>query len=277
MSLFLASLNSGSNGNCYYIGNDDEAVLIDVGICCRETEKRMKRLGLDISRVKAIFVSHEHSDHISGIQVLSAKYRLPVYITNETLNNSRLTIDKDLTIPFAANEPVVIGGLIVNAFRKCHDACDPHSFTVSFNNINVGVFTDIGKACEEVIHHFKKCDAAILEANYDVTMLACGNYPYYLKKRISGGNGHLSNEEALHLFTKYRPASMTHLVLSHLSKNNNCPILVRQLFSKYAGKTAIIVASRYEETAVFEIRGKYSAIKPRKIIVKNRHLQLSMF
>src|SRR6266498_3260418 len=118
MSLFIASLNSGSNGNCYYIGNDNEAVLIDAGISCREIEKRMKRLGLLIEKVKAIFVSHEHSDHIFGIPVLSNKYRLPVYITSGTLKYSRLSIEKHLIIPFYAYEPVIIGQLSVNAFPK---------------------------------------------------------------------------------------------------------------------------------------------------------------
>src|SRR5450631_777143 len=100
MSLFIASLNSGSNGNCYYVGNEHEAVLVDAGISCRETERRMLRLGLSMRKVKAIFVSHEHSDHINGIPVLSKKYRLPVYITQATLRNSGIRIDKLLIRPF---------------------------------------------------------------------------------------------------------------------------------------------------------------------------------
>jgi phosphoribosyl 1,2-cyclic phosphodiesterase len=277
MSLYFASLNSGSNGNCYYVGNSKEAVLVDVGISCRETEKRMKRCGLDISCLKAIFVSHEHGDHISGIQVLSNKYRLPVYITNSTLGNSKLILNKDLVFPFQANVPVKIGGLTINAFRKYHDACDPHSFTVSSNEVNIGIFTDIGKACKDVIEHFKKCHAAILEANYDVTMLTTGNYPYHLKKRITSGNGHLSNEEALHLFTTHKSRFMNFVVLSHLSKNNNCPELVKQLFSANAGKTQVYVASRYKETPVFHVNAASLNVQRAKPKVHAPHLQLSMF
>jgi phosphoribosyl 1,2-cyclic phosphodiesterase len=279
MSLYFASLNSGSNGNCYYVGNDTEAVLIDVGISCRETEKRMKRCGLDISRIKAIFISHEHSDHISGVQVLSHKYQLPVYITNATLNNCRLTIAQELAFHFEANKPVTVGGLIVNAFKKYHDACDPHSFIVSSNNTNIGIFTDIGRVCDDLIYHFKKCNAAILEANYDATMLATGNYPYHLKRRITNGHGHLSNDEAFQLFVKHKPATMSHLVLSHLSKNNNCPELVNNLFKSKAGNTQIVVASRYEETSVMNIfAAPTSTIARRQIkVADNRHLQLSMF
>src|SRR5438309_11462120 len=109
MSLFIASLNSGSNGNCYYIGNDHEAVLIDAGISCRETERRMKRLGLSMQKVKAIFVSHEHTDHISGIAVLSKKYSLPVYITSGTLNNCNLVLDESRTYQLAAYQAVEMG------------------------------------------------------------------------------------------------------------------------------------------------------------------------
>src|ERR1700748_1269924 len=121
MSLFIASLNSGSNGNCYYIGNEREAVLIDAGISCRETERRMKRLGLSMQKVKAIFVSHEHSDHINGIAVLSRKYQLPVYITPATLNNSGLQLEHQLVVSFKAYEPVTIGNITISAFPKFHD------------------------------------------------------------------------------------------------------------------------------------------------------------
>lgn len=274
MSLFIASLNSGSNGNCYYIGNGTEAVLIDAGISCRETEKRMKRAGLQMQTVKAIFISHEHADHISGVSVLSKKYQLPVYITPGTLQNSRLQIEAHCIIPFKAYNPVKLGELQVNAFPKLHDAQDPHSFTVSCNAVTVGIFTDIGNCCQHVTNHFKQCHAAFLEANYDTAMLAEGSYPYHLKKRISGGNGHLSNDEALQLFTTHRPPFMSHLILSHLSKNNNEPQIVQGLFNGQAGNTAIIVASRYEETKVYEINGNGKPVINKK---KQQHLQLSMF
>lgn len=131
MSLFITSLNSGSNGNCYYIGNDTEAVLIDAGISCRETERRMKKLGLSMSLVKAIFVSHEHTDHITGVPGLSKKYQLPVYITSATFQNSRIPVQDHLISGFGPNKPVTIGGLSVKAFTKSHDAVDPHSFIIS--------------------------------------------------------------------------------------------------------------------------------------------------
>src|ERR1700733_12656087 len=126
MSLFIASLNSGSNGNCYYVGNEHEAVLIDAGISCRETERRMLRLGLSMKKVKAIFVTHEHSDHINGISTLSRKYQIPVYVTPHTLQFGRLVLKEGLTRTFSAYAAVTIGNLSVTAFPKFHDATDPH-------------------------------------------------------------------------------------------------------------------------------------------------------
>jgi len=253
MSLFITSLNSGSNGNCYYIGNDTEAVLVDAGISCREIERRMKRLGLLMEKTKAVFVSHEHSDHIKGLPVLVKKYQLPVYITPMTMRSGRLNFEESLLKNFIAHEPVSIGGLSITAFPKFHDASDPYSFIVSDNNICIGVFTDIGAPCIHLKKYFQQCHAAFLEANYDEEMLEKGGYPIYLKNRIRGGKGHLSNNQALELFITHKPDFMSHLLLSHLSKNNNSPELVKELFNAHAENVKIIVASRYEETEVFRI------------------------
>ncbi|MBB3054552.1 MBL fold metallo-hydrolase [Mucilaginibacter gotjawali] len=257
MSLFIASLNSGSNGNCYYVGNEHEAVLVDAGISCRETEKRMLRLGLSMKKVRAIFVSHEHSDHINGIPVLSKKYQLPVYITPPTMRGGSLVIDGQLLNSFNPFETVTIGGLNITPFPKKHDASDPYSFTITSAGVTVGVFTDIGIACENLVNHFSRCHAAFLEANYDDDMLDKGGYPYHLKRRIRGGNGHLSNKQAVELFMAHRPPFMSHLLLSHLSKNNNDPQLVQQLFEACAGGVNITVASRYQETEVYYINGNH--------------------
>ena len=253
MSLFIASLNSGSNGNCYYAGNGQEAILIDAGITCTEIEKRLKRLGLSIQNVKAIFISHEHSDHIKGVAVLSKKYRLPVYVTPSTLQHCGLTVEKALVNTFNAHEPIAIGEIYIIPFPKMHDACDPFSFLISCNEVKVGVFTDIGTPCKNLLSYFAQCHAAFLEANYDDNMLQQGNYPWFLKKRISGGMGHLSNKQALEIFLHHRASHMTHLFLSHLSKNNNCPRLVHDMFSTHANGVEMIVASRDEETPVYHI------------------------
>ena len=253
MALYITSLNSGSNGNCYYIGNNDEAILVDTGISCRETEKRMAGLGLSMKKVKAVFISHEHTDHIKGLPVIAAKYNLPVYITRGTYRNSGLSLQASSLRWLNANETVQVGSLNILAFPKQHDAEDPHSFIISEGGVTIGVFTDIGICCSNLQEHFALCHAAFLEANYDETMLENGRYPVFLKNRIRGGKGHLSNSQALEVFNNYRPPFMTHLLLSHLSKDNNDPLLARQLFEAHAGSTKIIVASRYEATGLFYI------------------------
>lgn len=285
MSLYIASLNSGSNGNCYYIGNHTEAVLIDAGIACREVERRMRRLNLKLEKVKAIFISHEHDDHIRGVEVLSKRYQIPVYITHNTLEHGRLSLDAALTRSFTANEPITLGELDILPFPKTHDAIDPHSFVVSTRAsagpnstaapIRIGIFTDIGHSCENVIKHFQQCHAAFLEANYDEQMLEKGRYPWPLKNRIRGGQGHLSNRQALELFTGHRPDYMSHILLAHLSRDNNRPELVQELFEKEAENTLVIIASRDGESEVYHIDGK--TFSPRRPSAQPFTIQMKLF
>lgn len=251
MALHFTSINSGSNGNCYYIGNETEAVLVDVGLTCKEVEKRMSRLGLSIEKIKAIFISHEHSDHIKGLAVFAKKYKLPVYISVATLKSSKLSLDEQNTFGLSHTQNIKIGKLNITAFSKFHDAADPYSFTVECNDVRVGVFTDIGSVCDRLVTQFKRCHAAFLEANYCANMLANGRYPYFLKQRITSGRGHLSNAQALDLFLNHRPDYMTHLLLSHLSKDNNDPLLVAEMFSNVSGNTLIKIASRDQESEVY--------------------------
>ncbi len=275
MSTFICSLNSGSNGNCYYIGNANEAILVDAGLSCSEMEARMERQGLSMSRVHAIFISHEHTDHISGLRSITKKHKVPVYITEDTRQHAKIKLAKEFIREFKAGEPVTIGELSVTAFAKSHDAIDPHSFMVTHGRVNIGIFTDIGYAGKEVIKYFKVCHAAFLESNYCEDMLETGSYPRYLKKRINGRKGHLSNKQALELFMSHRSAQLSHLVLSHLSENNNKPDLVDKLFNEQAGKTRIIVASRNEESPVYQVIP--SAISRSAKKKKSNEGQLSLF
>jgi len=278
MAIFTASLNSGSNGNCYYVGNGTEAILVDAGLSCRETEKRMKQLGLALDKVRAIFISHEHTDHIKGVNQLSAKYELPVHISRKTLQHCPAGIRKHLIRNIADDESVSIGQLTVHAFNKRHDAADPFSFSITYNDITVGVFTDIGSPCDKLISNFSRCHAAYLETNYDEDMLEKGHYPVHLKRRIRGGNGHLSNDQALELFRKYKPGFMTHLFPAHLSRDNNSPELVARLFNEHAGETEIKVASRYEPSPVFRIVAEEIQEGRKPVLYRgNSAAQLSLF
>lgn len=274
MSLQFSSLNSGSNGNCYYIGNSKDAVLIDAGLTCKELEKRLASSGLSMQKVKAIFVSHEHGDHIKGLCAIAHKYELPVYGSQHTLQ-ACFGLEPLQKKVLASNRTVTLGTLTVKAFRKFHDAADPQSFTISDGQNTVGVFTDIGRPCENLAQHFAQCQAAFLEANYDEEMLENGRYPYFLKNRITGGNGHLSNSQALEVFKTHRGSGLQYLLLAHLSKDNNCPDLVHQLFTTHAAGVKIVVASRYEASEVYTT----SAITTKKILLRKKMLstQLSIF
>ena len=277
MSVYFSSLNSGSNGNCYYVGNEAAAILVDVGLSCRETERRMNRLDLSMEKVKAIFISHEHGDHIKGLCVIAKKYRLPIYSTQKTFDGC-----KDLPLEqlhfIKAFESINIGGLEITAFPKLHDAVDPHSFVVSFGGLHVGVFTDIGAPCKNLIHYFKQCQAVFLEANFDEALLENGCYPYHLKNRIRGGFGHLSNNQALEIFLQHRHKDLKYLLLSHLSKDNNCPDLVKNLFTQHAQQTQIVIAGRYEETALFKlVKLPETNVVVEKEAIKITSRQLSFF
>ncbi len=265
MELYVTAIASGSNGNCYYIGNQQEAVLIDAGISCRETEQRMKRLGLSMQKVQAIFISHEHTDHIRGVVRIAKKYQLPVYITPRTLNNIPLDLPPANTIRLMPHVAVRKGNLSITAFPKKHDASDPQSFVITNGATTVGVMTDIGKPCEQVIQHFSQCQAVFLETNYDDLMLAEGPYPYYLKRRVSSDIGHLSNQQAYELFIRHRAANLSHIFLSHISKDNNRPEKVRDLFLSNAGDTEIILTSRHQETPVYTICSDKTISRPRFI------------
>lgn len=280
MSLFVASLNSGSNGNCYYLGNEEEGVLIDVGISCREVEKRLKRLDIPVSRIKAVFITHEHNDHIHGVPAFTKKHKLPVFTTEGTILYGNLgnEIERERINVFRPYQSVKIGNISVTAFPITHDANDPHNFIVASDSVTVGIFTDIGFPCYHVTQHFAQCHAAFLESNYDEHMLELGSYPYQLKNRIRGGKGHLSNRQALKLFLDHRPAFMTHLFLSHLSQNNNSPDIVEEVFSGIAHSTHIAVMSRDRESSLYLIENnlglRSKAVRPP---VHFLEVQLSLF
>jgi phosphoribosyl 1,2-cyclic phosphodiesterase len=193
------------------------------------------------------------------------------------LKHSGLRLEKSLTRSFKSNEEITVGGLAVIPFAKHHDASDPFSFLISYSGVRVGVITDIGKACNRVIHYFKQCHACFLESNYDEKMLEEGGYTQRLKNRIRGGEGHLSNAQALELFVKHRSPHLSHLLLSHLSKNNNHPKVALDLFAKHAGATTVLAASRYEASAIYEITSPTNEPLIRQHAMREPGVQMKLF
>lgn len=278
MSLSIASLNSGSNGNCYFIGSATDAVLVDAGLSCAQALRRIGQLGIERKHLRGIFISHEHTDHIRGLAALSTSMDLPVYINEATLKATRIVLPKSQVRIINAGESLRVGSLEVVPFSKNHDAADPLSFLIRHQEITAGVFTDIGHVCAEVRSRFSECHAAILESNYDPVMLRNGRYPEHLKNRIVGGKGHLSNQEALDLFRDSRAPHLSLLLLGHLSAENNCPDLVQELFAPFSGNTTVAVAGRYAATDMYPVSGGSTGGPPRRISKgRTAAKQLSLF
>lgn len=251
----IASIASGSNGNCYYLENDDDAILVDAGISARQIVERMTRLGLSLSRLRGVFISHEHSDHVRGIDVFCRKHAVPVFMTKKTYISYGRVVSDSLLNFFAPGQPVKIGNICVIPFLKSHDAVEPCSFSVSSGNRNVAVMTDIGLECENVIAHIRNADALFLESNYDDQMLKTGFYPAYLKKRIASDRGHLSNTQAAQLAMKHASGRLKHIFLSHLSANNNTPQLALGAFKHLIEqrrdlKLEVMLTSREKESSL---------------------------
>ncbi len=249
----ICSIASGSNGNCYYVSNGDESILIDVGISRKQVLERMSSKGLDASKIKAIFISHEHTDHYRGVRVLSNKLSVPVYITQKTYEKSWHPNRPKSYRFFSPGDIINVGRFKIHSFLKNHDAVEPCSFRVEHNNTNVGVLTDIGSACDNVKKHLSLCDALFLESNYDEDMLFNGTYPQHLKVRVSSDKGHLSNKDAAKLLEEYHNENLKLVLLSHLSGENNKPEIALSAFDNLKNKFKIDIAGRNSISDVYEI------------------------
>lgn len=228
------AIASGSNGNCYFYEHEGEAFLVDIGISCRSLVQRMKDLSLKAERINAIFVTHEHSDHVRGIELFSRQFKVPVYITQKTLEACNFTVNDRLLNFIEPNKQFKLGNVVIHPFSKNHDAADPCSYMLSSggaHGTNVSFMTDIGSKCENVVKHIKQSDVAFLESNYDDHMLSNGPYPGFLKKRIGGDMGHFSNYQAALLALEHATPRLKHVFLSHLSANNNTPELAFRTFT----------------------------------------------
>ena len=227
--LTLCVLASGSRGNATYLSDGDTAILIDAGLSGVEIQRRMAAKGLDPHRLNAILVSHEHSDHIQGVGVLSRRFNLTVYINDATRQASQNALGRLAGVQaFTCGHTFSIGNLAVHPFSISHDAEDPAGFTIRSNGCKVGVATDLGVVTGVVKTHLSACDALILEANHDPQMLIDGPYPWPLKQRIRSRTGHLSNDDTAQLLETLMHERLAHVVLAHLSEENNTPEMAKQ-------------------------------------------------
>lgn len=222
----FCSIASGSSGNCIFAGTEHTSILIDAGISGKKVAEGLRELDRKPEEVDAILITHEHSDHIKGLGVLARKYGIPVYSAPGTIramlgSNALGKVDASLFHEVHADESFYINEMEIQPFRVSHDAAEPVAYRVNCQEKSVAVATDLGYYDEYTVEHLKGLDAVLIESNHDINMLQVGTYPYYLKQRILGSRGHLSNENAGRLIGEILHDGLKAVMLGHLSKENN--------------------------------------------------------
>jgi phosphoribosyl 1,2-cyclic phosphodiesterase len=252
--MIAISLQSGSSGNSTYVEADGVRLLFDAGICGIRAETRLAGHGRDIRRIDALILSHDHSDHIRFAGVYQRKYGIPIYVTPATLEaghvRHRLGKLSDIQY-FHAGDTLRFGSVLVQTIPTMHDGADGSAFAVSSNGRRLGILTDLGHVFGELGKVVSSLDAVFLESNYDPEMLANGPYPAFLKRRIHGPGGHLSNGEAAELLGEHG-GRLKWACLAHLSEQNNHPDIAVSTHRKIARPSyPLHVAGRYSATAPF--------------------------
>lgn len=266
----LCSIASGSSGNCVYVGSEATHLLVDAGISGKRIEEGLASLGLDGRDVDGVLITHEHSDHIAGLSVLARKYEIPIYATKGTIHailengkrGKQGQIDPELFQEIQEDQRFTVKDLTVNPMKISHDAAQPVAYRICYGSKRIGICTDLGTYNDYTVECLRGMDALLLEANHDVNMLQVGSYPYYLKQRILGERGHLSNENSGRLLCRVLHDGLKGIVLGHLSKENNLPELAYEAVrmeitlgdNPYkAGDFRIMVAKRDEVSDVIEV------------------------
>lgn len=253
----LISLASGSSGNCFYIENKNQAILIDAGISAKQITHKLMLKNKSPENIRGIFITHEHSDHTKGADVFARKYKIPIYATKKTISSSFLCSNSFLLNTISPKETIFCAGLSIEPLSKSHSAADPIFFNI-YTNKKLSIITDLGYVCKNVVSAISDSDAICLESNHDVRMLNTGPYPYYLKKWILSDLGHLSNTQAALALLQFAPSKLKTILLSHLSETNNTPNLAFNTISSILKertdlKPEIFVLPRHEISQTFSI------------------------
>jgi len=252
MGVSVSVLASGSRGNCAVVASATTRILLDAGISCRETFKRLKVNGSDPRSLSAILITHEHNDHVFGLATLARKLNVPVFMTGATHQLwARSTRDASGERPevsklefFFSGRSFQIGDIAITPFTIPHDAADPVGFTFRAEGVKIGVATDLGYVPASVRNHLQGCDLLMLEANHDVEMLRVGPYPWVIKQRVMSRVGHLSNDALAEFFSTDYDGNASYVVLAHLSEQNNHPELARCAAEKALGLRRTLLQNR---------------------------------
>lgn len=252
MGVSVSLLASGSRGNCAIVRSSSTSLLVDAGISCRETFKRMKATGEDAHSLSAIVITHEHSDHVYGLLTLAKKLKIPVFMTGATHQAwAKALRDADGQRPqlaklevFPAGRAFSIGDIDVTSFTIPHDAADPVGFTFRSEGVKIGFAIDLGYLPASVRDHLRGCDVLVAESNHDLEMLRVGPYPWSVKQRVMSRVGHLSNDALAEFFASDYDGGATYVVLAHLSEQNNHPELARRAAEKALGARRTLLQNR---------------------------------
>jgi len=253
--MIAISLQSGSNGNCIYVEAGGVKLLFDAGICGADAERRLALYGRDIREIDAVIISHDHADHVRFAGVYQRKYKLPVYMTPRTLDVSRERHRLgrlDNVHLFFSGGTLNFGGVSIQTISTPHDGVDGSVFVVACGQTRLGILTDLGYVFEELPAVISSLDAVFIESNYDPRMLARGPYPEFLKRRILGPGGHLSNHEAAQLLRS--GGRLKWACLAHLSEHNNNPHLALQTHREILNNDLMLyIAGRYMATGILTV------------------------
>jgi phosphoribosyl 1,2-cyclic phosphodiesterase len=277
--MIVAPLGSGSAGNSYYFESDGTAILVDAGLGPRETKKRLLSVGKEIEQVKGIVLTHEHYDHMRGAERIARAWDIPIYLTEGTLNASRIDRIETKVVVFENNTTFPIGELNVHARRIIHDAADPACFVIEARDgTRVGLASDLGYVDDAVLNHLRHCDGLFFESNHDLDMLRMGTYPWSLKRRIMSRFGHLSNDDSMTAVRRMIGADLKTLCMIHLSQKNNNEGIVRDMASRLLARTGVQlelgIARQFEATGLFEVKRRgLPRVTPRL----SPHTQMALF
>ncbi|BED91518.1 MAG: MBL fold metallo-hydrolase [Candidatus Improbicoccus pseudotrichonymphae] len=224
----IFSVCSGSSGNCILLENGDNYLLVDIGLSVKRLKSFLENNEIDINKIKNILITHEHYDHVKGLEVFLKKYDAGVYSSHGTINKllEKGVINKYSNVK-VIDKSIKIDNIFVEAFDISHDCEQGFGYSLNFEkeNFSLSVFTDSGICTEEIINSLRNSEIIFIESNYDLEMLRNGSYPYFLKKRIASEKGHLSNEVCSEIVFELAKSGFKHFILSHLSLENNSPQL----------------------------------------------------
>jgi phosphoribosyl 1,2-cyclic phosphodiesterase len=222
------SLASGSSGNCYFVGTAHHGILIDAGIGIRTIKKKLKDFGYGLENVLAVFITHDHSDHIKSVGILGEKYHLPIYSTEKILNgvNKNYIVTEKLYNCkrfITINKKITIAEFAITPFSVSHDATESLGYSIEYKNAYFTLATDLGYICENSLPYLKQANYLVIEANFDMEMLNKGRYPIFLRNRIKSEKGHLCNDDTASFLAQHYQKHLEYIYLCHLSKENNTP------------------------------------------------------